>query len=125
VTPDAVIRFHSTNGGGTYNGDLYYKGKRLMAFQEGQSLGYGSLWWSSGEDDSTSGKIVVFAGHQVVRGTPGFMNGKRPKGDQRLLLVGMGSALWYDGNPQWRDEQLLLTAGEGFWTTTAGCRTLL
>jgi hypothetical protein len=39
VTPDAVIRFTSTNGVGSYKGALLYKGKRLMAFQEGQSQG--------------------------------------------------------------------------------------
>lgn len=42
LTPDAVIRFSSTNGVGTYNGALLYKGKRLTAFQEGQSPQGGS-----------------------------------------------------------------------------------
>lgn len=42
LTPDAVIRFSSTNGVGTYNGALLYKDKRLTAFQEGQSPQGGS-----------------------------------------------------------------------------------
>lgn len=40
VTPDAVIRFSSTNGVGAYKGALVYKGRRLTAFQEGQSQSY-------------------------------------------------------------------------------------
>ncbi len=79
VTPDAVIRFTSTNGVGSYNGALLYKGKRLLAFQEGQSQGYGSNWWSTGGQDDPSGQVVVFSGNQVVRGTDGFWSGKRPK----------------------------------------------
>ena len=125
VTPDAVIRFSSTNGVGSYNGVLLYKGKRLMTFQEGQSLGYGSNWWSTGQQDGPSGQVVVFAGNQVVRGTPGFWNGKRPKSTQRFLLVGMGSALWYGDSQRWRDNHTLLTAAEGFWRASSQCRSLL
>ena len=66
VTPDAVIRFTSTNGVGVYTGALLYKGKRLMVVQERQSQGYCSHWWSTGEQDGPSGQVVVFAGHQVV-----------------------------------------------------------
>jgi hypothetical protein len=125
VTPDAVIRFTSTNGVGSYKGALLYKGKRLMAFQEGQSQGYGSNWWSTGGKDDPSGQVVVFAGNQVVRGTAGFWSGKRPKDTQRVLLVGMGSALYYGRDQRWRDDHTLLTAGEGFWRASSGCRSLL
>ena len=125
VTPDAVIRFTSTNGVGSYKGALLYKGKRLMAFQEGQYQGYGSNWWSTGGQEGPSGQVVVFAGNQVLRGTPGFWNGKRPKDVQRVLLVGMGSALYYGHDQRWRGERTLLTAGEGFWRASSGCRSLL
>lgn len=125
VSPDAVIRFSSTNGTGVYNGALIYRGKRLMAFQEGQSQGYGSHWWSTGRDDDPSGRVVVFAGHQVVRGTIGFWNGRKPDGPQRVLLVGLGAALYYGQDPLWRNDSILLTAGEGFWRSTPGCRVLL
>lgn len=124
VTPDAVIRFSSTNGVGTYNGAFLYKGKRLMAFQEGQSQGYGSNWWSTGGQDDPSGSVVVFSGDQVVRGTAGFWNGRRPNGSQRVLLVGMGSALYYGQDQRWRDDSTLLTVGEGFWRISPGCRSL-
>ena len=125
VTPNAVIRFSSTNGVGTYNGALLYKGKRLMAFQEVQSQGYGSNWWSTGGQGDRSDSVVVFAGDQVVRGTAGFWDGRRPKGSQRVLLVGMGSALYYGQDQRWRDDHTLLTAGEGFWRSSPGCRSLL
>ena len=125
VTPDAVIRFTSTNGVGSYKGALLYKGKRLMAFQEGHSQGYGSIWWSTGGNDDPSGQVVVFAGNQVVRGTAGFWSGTRPKDTQRVLLVGMGSALYYGHDQRWRDDHTLLTAGEGFWRSSSGCRSLL
>ena len=124
VTPAAVIRFSSTNGVGVYTGALLYQGKRLMAFQEGQSQGYGSNWWSTGEQDGPSGRVVVFAGNQVVRGSTGFWNGKRPHGTQRVLLVGLGSALYYGHVQRWRDQPALLTAAEGFWRASPGCRSL-
>jgi len=110
---------------GSYKGALLYKGKRLMAFQEGQSQGYGSNWWSTGGQDDPSGQVVVFAGNQVVRGTAGFWSGKRPKVTQRVLLVGMGSALYYGRDQRWRDDYALLTAAEGFWRASPGCRSLL
>lgn len=121
VTPDAVIRFSSTDGVGTFRGALLYKGKRLMAFQEGQSQGYGSNWWRTGGERDASGAVVVFSGDQVVRGT----SGKRPKGAQRVLLVGLGSSLYYGQNQRWREDLTLLTAAEGFWRTSPGCRSLL
>jgi hypothetical protein len=124
VTPDAVIRFSSTTGTGTYNGSLLYKGKRLMNFQEGQSQGYGSHWWSTGREDDRSERVVVFSGDQVVRGTAGFRDDRRPKGAQRVLLVGMGSALYYGQDHRWRYDHTLLTAGEGFWRASPGCRAL-
>ena len=120
VTPDAVIRFSSTNGVGTYNGILFYKGKRVIPFQEGQAQGYGSHRWSSGE--KASGSIVQFIGHQVVRGTPKLMGAGRPQGVQRVLIVGLGSDLYYASDPSWRSETTLLTAAEGFWRWSSGCR---
>jgi hypothetical protein len=120
VTPDAVIRFSSTNGTGAYYGNLIYQGKRQMPFQEGQSMGYGSNWWSTGLDDERPYPVVVFRGNQVLRGTLGGI----PSGQQRVLLVGLGGNLWYGINPQWREMPSLLTAAEGFWRTTSGCRDL-
>jgi hypothetical protein len=34
-----------------------------MAFQEGQSQGYGSHWWSTGREDEPSGRGGVLAQH--------------------------------------------------------------
>ena len=120
VTPDAVIRFRSTNGTGTHFGDLFYQGERQMSFMEGQSKGYGSHWWSTGLEDERPDPVIVFRGNQVVRGTPGGA----PSGQQRVLLVGLGSTLWYGVNSRWREMPTLLTAAEGFWKTSAGCRDL-
>lgn len=120
VTPEAVIRFSSTNGTGTHFGDLFYRGQRQMSFMEGQSMGYGSHWWSMGLEDERLDPVIVFRGNQVVRGTPGGA----PSGQQRVLLVGLGSSLWYGVKPQWREMPTLLTAAEGFWRTSPGCRDL-
>ena len=85
VTANAVIRFSSTNGVGTFNGVLFYEGKRLMAFQEGQSQGYSSNWWRSPDQKVKSGTVVVFSGNQAVRGTPGLWRGDdRRNGVQRF-----------------------------------------
>lgn len=119
VTPEAVIRFTSASGVG-YDGNLFYRGKRVLRFQEGQYQGYGSHWWSSGEGDDNVKGVVVFRGNQVLRGTPGAP----PQGPQRVLLVGLGSTLWYADQLQWRSQEPLLTAAEGFWRTASGCRTL-
>jgi hypothetical protein len=134
VTPGAVIRFSSTNGIGDYKGTLLYKGKRVMAFIERQSQGYGSRSWRRDGENAPSGAVLVFSGNQVVRGTPGFGDGNQPKGAQRVLLEGLGSALYYGwdqqmrkghlAEPRWRNEQALLTAGEGFWRSSPGCRSL-
>jgi hypothetical protein len=55
VAPEALIRFTRTNGAGAAFGDLYFRGERLMPFQEGQSQGYGSHWWSTGAEDALPG----------------------------------------------------------------------
>ena len=120
VTPDAVIRFNKTNGTGSYVGGIFYKGKRLMDFREGQSMGWGSLWWGTGLDDGGPRQVIIFRGNQVVRGTPG----KPAPGPQRVLIVGLGSSLWYGRDSNWRSEGTLLTAAEGFWRTSPKCRTL-
>lgn len=122
VTPDAVIQFTSTNGTGTYQGSLLYKGQPVFEFREGQFQGYGSNWWSTGAGDETSGRVVVFMDHRVVRGTPVSEAHTLRKGETRLLIVGLGSAIWYGNALRWRGEESLLTAGEGFWRPSAGCR---
>ena len=124
VTPDAVIRFTRSNGVGLYSGALLYKGTHLLDVQQGQSQGYGNLWWSTGKQDGPSGAVVVFSGQQPVRGSAGFWDGKRPIGAQRLLLVGLVAALYYGDDQRWRDDHTLLTVGEGFWRSSAGCRSL-
>ncbi|MEB3261379.1 MAG: hypothetical protein VKK94_00305 [Cyanobacteriota bacterium] len=96
-----------------------------MPFHEVQSQGYGSHWWSMGDEDARSNPVVVFAGNEVVRGTRGFLRGERQGGPQRMLLIGMGSALWYGRDPSWREKHDLIAAGEGFWRSSEGCRILL
>lgn len=91
VTPDGLIRFTftSTNGIGTVQGARLYKGRD---------------WWSTGGLNDPSGVVVVFSGDQLVRGTAGFWDGMRPKGGQRVLLVGMGSGLFYGDDQRGRDD---------------------
>lgn len=124
MTPRAVIRFTATSGPGTSLGVLSYRGRRLLELEQGQSLGYGSLWWRAGQVQERVGALLVFRGHQVVRGTLDLAGAAARTAPQRLLLVGLGSALWYGEKGEWRDDRLLLTAAEGFWRASPGCPTL-
>ncbi|WP_411876655.1 hypothetical protein [Vulcanococcus limneticus] len=105
-----MIRFTSTNGIGTVLGARLYEG---------------SNWWSTGGPNDPSSVVVVFWGDQLVRGTAGFWDGMRPKGGPLVLLVGVGSGLYYGDDQRWRDDHSLLTAGERFWRSTPGCHSLL
>ncbi|WP_338438713.1 hypothetical protein [Synechococcus elongatus] len=118
VTPDAVIRFNSTNGVGTYNGALFYKGRRLLSFSEGFSQGYGSNFWRAGSNnEQQSSEIVRFSGNQPRRS---YRDPQAAK-TNRVLIVGLGSRLWYGENTNWRREAELLRAAEGFWRLSQGC----
>jgi len=120
ASPNAVISFSSTNGTGTYNGAMYYKGKRLVAFHEGSFQGYGSNWWSSSLDNESRLESVI----QFFGNTPaGALHAQtRTSDDVKLLVVGLGSSLWYGNVPSWRKDSELLRAAEGFWIPSSGCR---
>ena len=120
VTPDVLIQFTSTNRAGTYSGDLIYKSKSLMYFQEMQSQGYGSISWTVGKNNY-SNPLVVFSGNKVYRG----ISSLRAEGNIRFLLVGLGSTLYYGQDSRWRQNSILINAAEGFWRASPGCRSLL
>jgi len=120
VTSDLLIQFTSTNRAGTYSGDLLYKGKSLMYFQEMQSQGYGSISWSVVKNNY-SNPLVVFSGNNVYRG----ISSLQAEGNIRFLLVGLGSTLYYGQDSRWRQNSTLINAAEGFWRTSPGCRSLL
>lgn len=121
VTPDAVIRFTNTTGVGVYNGALLYKGKLLIPFTEGRAMGYGSNYWREGQDDKGSaGAVVVFAGNQPLRALASDSTAWKTE-PIRLLVVGLGSSLWYGREFSWREEPLLIASAEGFWRPSAGC----
>ena len=124
ASPDAVIRFNRTSGVGVYSGFLYYRDQPLMALQEGQSQGYGSFWWSEVGKATPSGTVVPFVRDQPLRAAPTFWSDGRRLSANRVLLVGLGSALWYGSNPEWRQQKPLLLAAEGFWRLGPGCRQL-
>ena len=124
ASPDAVIRFNRTSGVGVYSGFLYYRDQPLMAVQEGQSQGYGRFWWSGSGEPAPSGTVVLFVRDQPLRALPTFWSDGRRLSANRVLLVGLGSALWYGSNPEWRQQKPLLLAAEGFWRLGPGCREL-
>jgi len=120
VSANAVISFSSTNGVGIYNGSLYYKGKRLLSIYEGAFQGYGSSWWSSSlVTESRSGHVIKFYGNYPARAVDGK---KRTSQEVKLLVVGLGSSLWYGKDHSWRNNPELLRAAEGFWVPSSGCR---
>lgn len=120
VTPDVLIQFTSTNRVGTYSGNLIYKGKSLMYFQEMQSQGYGSISWSVLRNNY-SNPLVVFSGNNAYRG----ISSLQAEGNIRFLLVGLGSTLYYGQDSRWRQNSTLINAAEGFWRASSGCRSLL
>lgn len=124
ASSDAVIRFNRTSGVGVCSGFLFDRDQPLMAVQEGQSQGYGRFWWSGSGEPAPSGTVVLFMGDQPLRAVPTFWSDGRRLSAKRVLLVGLGSALWYGSNPEWRRQKPLLQAAEGFWRLGPGCRQL-
>lgn len=121
VSPNAAISFSSTNGVGTYNGAFYYKGRKVMAFHEGDSQGYGTNWWSSSmSDNARGGDIVLFVGDLPARS---LHQSARTGSISKLLIVGLGgSGIWYGDDFSLRDDSELIMAAEGFWAPSSGCR---
>jgi hypothetical protein len=118
ASPNAAISFSSTNGTNTYTGALFYKGRRLMPIYEGSTLGYSTNWWNNVlSDDLRTHNIVSFVGNKPALST-------REKSGEitKLLIVGLGSRVWYGSDFSWRDDEELLMAAEGFWIPGPGCR---
>ena len=70
------------------------------------------------------GTVVLVVRDQPLRAAPTFWSDGRRLSANRVLLVGLGSALWYGSNPEWRQQKPLLLAAEGFWRLGPGCREL-
>jgi len=120
VSPSAIIFFSSTNGNGSYYGYLYYNGRRLLNIYEGNYQGYGSHWWSSSVDNHVNTyQLIEFWGNSPVRALP---SNKLTSQRVKLLLVGLGSSLYYGIEHSWRNDTELFRAAEGFWIPGSGCR---
>jgi hypothetical protein len=120
ITQNAEIRFENMQDGtNVYRGALYYKKKRLISFREWSFMGYGTRAWSETSDDSSIRHVVSFAGNVPAMAAP--LNSKRSPeaGMRRVLIVGLGSYLWYGG--KLRGDEVLYRAAEGFWRPTIGC----
>lgn len=119
VTPDAVIRLGPVVAFNSQKGALFYKGQQLMSFQHAQPMGYGSHIWTNHDQDRPN-EVIVFTGNQVLRAIPGRLIPDHPQ-PRRVIIVGLGSSLWYGQNPNWRSDNLLLAAAEGFWRVSKQC----
>lgn len=119
VTPDAVIRLGPVVGFNSQKGGLFYKGQKIMSFQHSHVMGYGSHVWTT-HDHDRSNEVIVFTGNQVLRAIPSRLIPDHPE-PRRVIIVGLGSSLWYGQNPNWRSNDLLLAAAEGFWRVSKQC----
>jgi hypothetical protein len=119
VTPDALIRLGPVVAFNTQTGGLFYKGNQLMGFQHAQAMGYGSHVWSVHDQDIPK-QVIVFTGNQVLRAIPGRLIPGHPE-PRRVIIVGLGSSLWYGSTADWRADPKLLAAGEGFWRVSKQC----
>lgn len=119
VTPDALIRLGPVVAFNTQSGGLFYKGSQLMGFKHAQAMGYGSHVWSV-HDQGIPQEVIVFTGNQVLRAIPGRLIPGHPE-PRRVIIVGLASSLWYGSTADWRGDQMLLAAGEGFWRVSKQC----
>ncbi|WP_320677277.1 hypothetical protein [Prochlorococcus sp. MIT 1300] len=121
---DAVIRFHDTSmkASPEWKGTLFYKGNKVRSFSHGQYQGYATTWWSTPREDmvgkSTTGSVLLFVDKEPLRG---HKNAKSVKGKKTVLIVGLGSSLWYGEKQYLRDDIDLLYAAEGFWRVSRDC----
>ena len=108
VTPDAVIRLGPVVGSNTQIGGFFYKGQQIMSFHHAHAMGYGSHVWSIGEE--APNEVIVFSGNQVLRAMSSRIIPSHPE-PRRVIIVGLGSSLWYGQNSNWRADLTLLSAG--------------
>jgi hypothetical protein len=118
VTPNAVIRLGPVVGSNTQIGGFFYKGQQIMSFHHAHAMGYGSHVWSIGEE--APNEVIVFSGNQVLRAMSSRIIPSHPE-PRRVIIVGLGSSLWYGQNSNWRADHTLLSAGEGFWRVSKQC----
>jgi len=125
LTPEAVIRFEARPKVWSSRGTFYYRGEALLPFRERQSKIVGTVHWDTASDEGPSGEVVLFHGDQVLRGSTAYWTGDDSKDADRVLLVGFGRMLMIRSDRNWRDDKVLLAAGEGFWRLGPGCRNLI
>jgi len=124
LTPEAVIRFEPRPKAWSSRGTFFYRGEAMLPFRESQSSTIGSIHWHTDNDEGPSGEVVLFKGDQVLRGSTAYWTGDDSTEADRVLLVGFGRMLMIRSDRNWRDDKLLLSAGEGFWRVGPGCRSL-
>ena len=124
LTPEAVIRFEPRPKAWSSRGMFFYRGEAMLPFRESQSSTIGSIHWHTDNDEGPSGEVVLFHGDQVLRGSTAYWTVDDSKEADRVLLVGFGRMLMIRSDRNWRDDKLLLSAGEGFWRVGPGCRSL-
>ena len=90
-----------------------------MSFRHAQAMGYSSHVWNV-HDEDTPNEVIVFSGNQVLRAMSSRIILKHPE-PRRVIIVGLGSSIWYGQNPNWRTDHELLAAGEGFWRVSKQC----
>ena len=122
LVPDATLR-HLPKleklGASTSKYKLIYKGKQIKDFSFTQFQGYGThMWWHGHaiNNNTKGGERIFFQGNYPVRSTT---KRNQLKGEFKMLLVGLGSDLYYTGfRTKNRD---LITAANGFWLVPIQC----
>ena len=117
-TPVVVIKVHPRGpreAGNTDRATLLYQGRKVFDLVTFQPNGYGALYW--GTDGAENKNLLFFYGNQPAAGVA-HLDKSQPR---RVILAGLGSALWY-GKEEWRSMPGLFLAAEGFWRLSPGCR---
>lgn len=117
LRPSAKIQFF-TSIISQFRGALYLNNRWITNIEEGNSSGYGSNYWmipmKRQDVKPWGGKIVLIENGKPIRP----IDNKRTIGG-KLLIVGLGESLYYNGH---RNNGDLLQAADGFWLPGHGCR---
>jgi hypothetical protein len=122
--PSATIKIRLTERTArSLKGVLVQDTKVLGVFQTGKPRPGSDPWWSvQNQHNSSRGVSVLFRNTEAWNP---YQTIPRPKDTNRVLFVGLASALWNwstsDQQSAFRRNRELLRAAAGFWSISSSC----